>query len=268
MNLQNIAKGIQLTTLNTSCWRASKVNRPETAKVNDAHGTGNKAHVRVRVCEHPALAAITKLHSRVYADHLSMTRPSIMDGTRLLPNSKALEHAEMIRAARVEHDALVTQFLADYENERDQAPIALNGLYDPSAWPSLASIRDKFALTVRYLPCPVDGAWAEWLEESARAATSELREQIELAVKRVQDRCMATGERLYSTVFTGLRELLASVPDLDIADDSEIRRLAELARPLASIEKDDIVDDDAARHRVAAQARDVLDMFGAGSLAL
>jgi hypothetical protein len=265
IDVQAIASRIQLVTLNTSYWRASRVNRSETAKVNAEHGTGNKAHVRVRVCEHPALAEYAALSQQVYTDHLKLTRPSIQDGMRILPGAKYFEHTAMVRDAQDKGARLVAWFIGDYPTERANAPTILNGLYDENAWPSVESMADKFGIRARYLPCPSDGAWSEWLTESAQAATAELRDQIESGVRRIQERCASDG-KLFSTVFTGLKELLDAVPDLDIANDSEIQRLADMARPLADLDAELVRDDDKLRTETANRASALLNLFQPGAL--
>jgi hypothetical protein len=265
MNVQHIAGRVQLVTLNQSRWSASKLHKRETAKVNDDHHTGDRAKVRVKICDHQNLELIGKLDAATYDQHVAMTRPTIQDGVRMLPVGKALEHADMIREARAKRDALVAGFLADYDDEKARAPIVLNGLYDPAMWPDRSDIAQKFGLTVRYLPCPTDGAWGDWLTESARAATDDLRTQLESAVRRVQERCAGDG-KLYDTVFSGLRDLLRDIPDLDIATDSEIRRLAALAAPLVQHDVDVVRRSDAVRHQTAMDAANILDVFATGSL--
>ncbi len=265
MNVQHLADRNQIVNFSVGSWGTRKLNKTETAKIRAANGS-DAASVIVRVCDNPILDEIKRGDTALRNVHTSLTHPTCQDGMRLLRKGKALEHANAVSEWRAKREPLVAQFLDDYPAIADAAPTILNGLYDPSAWPTLRAMRNKFPLTCQYLSCPVDGAWTEWLESSASAACSELRDQIEEAVKHVADRCASDG-KLYATVFTGLRELLECVPDLDIAPDSEIARLAALATPLASYDAESLRDNDAQRHDVASQARDALAFFGPGSLA-
>ncbi len=266
MDVTRFASRMQVCTFSKSCWSANSKNKPESQRVNEAHGTGNKATVRVRICDHPALGKISKRLGEAYAEHVQLTKPSIQDGMRLLPIGKAFEHAEMVRMARQDIEPLIAEFVADYPEALARAPIELNGLFDPKAWPPAERIRDRFGLTVHYLPCPTGGEWDSWLEESHQVAVDDLRDQLEKAIRRVQERCASDG-KLYDTVFTNLREILDAVPDLDLAPESEICRLAELAQPIALYDADQLRENNYVRQRVASQAADVFSTFGTGSLA-
>lgn len=258
INVAEVAARTKLAVLNTGRWQATRQHRKETNAVNTAHGT-NAAKVLVRVSDHPALSALTKLHAEAYQEHRRLTLPSAQDGMRLLPAGREFEHAEAMRKISDRHNVLVAEFLADYESERKNAPARLNGLYDPAMWPSASAIADKFSFRTRYLPCPADGAWGEWLEASAQEAEAELRERISEALKRVRDRCKADG-KLYASVFDAIRDLTNLVPDLDFS--GEYAPVVEAMKPLANIHAEDVRDAPRARAKVAKQAADILSVLG------
>jgi hypothetical protein len=258
VNISEVAARTKLAVLNTGRWQATRQHRKETIAVNDAHGT-KAAKVLVRVSDHPALTAITKLHAEAYQEHRRLTLPSAQDGMRMLPAGREFEHAEVMRKLGDRHNALVEEFLADYESERKAAPARLNGLYDASMWPSKSQIADKFSFRTRYLPTPADGAWGEWLEASAEEAEKELRGRVEEALKRVRDRCKADG-KLYASVFDSIRDLVSLVPDLDFS--GEYAPVVKAMEPLATIHAEDIRDDAKARQKVAKQTSDILSVLG------
>ena len=49
---------------------------------------------------------------------------------------------------------------------RAEAPVRMNGLYVASHWPTREALEGKFSFATSYLPCPVEGAWGEWISES------------------------------------------------------------------------------------------------------
>jgi hypothetical protein len=261
--LNHIAGRVKLCTLSRSSWSATRLHKQQTIDLNDRNHT-NAGRVVVRVCEHPALKAITALHGAVYAEHVKITLPTIQDGMRLIPVTKEFEHIKIVSDAKRDHDRLVAEFLADYDKEAREAPVRLNGLYDPAAWPTHEEMSKKFDLKAHYLGCPTDGPWAQWLEESARAATDDLKEKLEDAVRRVAERC--AGGKLHKSVFTSLRELIDFIPEIDISDSDELINLAKAARPLAKYDAEDLRGADEARTKVSNDANKVLDLFGAGSL--
>lgn len=255
---KEVAARLKVAVVNTGRWQATRKNRKETQAVNEAHGT-DAAKVLVRLSNHPALTDIGKLHAEVYQAHRRLTLPSAQEGMRLLPAGREFEHAETMRKFGDRHNALVAAFVADYEAERQSAPQRLNGLFDASQWPSKAEIEDKFKFQTRYLPCPVDGAWGEWVESSAAEAEKELRIRIKEALVRVKERCKSDG-KLYATVFDSIRDLTNLVPDLDFS--GHYAPVIKAMEPLAAVHAEDVRDNADARKKVAKTADSILSVLG------
>lgn len=258
INVADVAARTKLAVLNTGRWQATRQHRNETRAVNEAHRT-DAAKVLVRVCDHPALSELNKLHAEAYQAHRRLTLPSAQDGMRMLPAGREFEHAEVMRKLADRHNELVAAFLADYETERRNAPARLNGLFDPSAWPTLSQMQGKFKFQTRYLPTPVDGAWGDFLAASAEEAEHELRTRLSEALKRVRDRCKSDG-KLYASVFEAIRDLAELVPDLDFS--GHYAPVVKAMAPLAEIHAEDVRDDAKARGKVAKQAADILSVLG------
>lgn len=257
MNTANI----KIVTLSASCWRATRLHKSETTKVNTANHT-DAARVSVRICDHAALTTLRQLHASVYQKHIALTRPSIQDGMRIIPLAHELEHMEMIRTAREEHDKLVAQFLADYDSERDAAPYKLNGLYDASMWPDHRTLERKFAITVHYLGCPNDPAWQDWIAESCKAATDNLCDEIEQTISHIAERCETVDGRLHASLFTSLQNLLLQVPHYDTGLSSKLLILADEARSVANSDVASLRDVPSMRQETAQKARGILSSFG------
>lgn len=260
INVQQIAARTKLCVLSTGAWRAVRLHKRETREENRRHST-NAAKVLVRVTDHQALKNLGKLHAQAYTEHRRLTLPTVQDGMRLLPVGREMEHASKMTELSDRHKALVADFVADYENERDSAVERLNGLYDPSMWPSRSTVASKFTFSTRYLSTPTEGAWGDWLSESARAAESEMRDRITEALERVRDRCRSDG-RLYASVFDTIRELVALAPDFDLTGDPEIAALIAGSAPLTRYHATTLRDDKAGRRDVAAQADRILATLG------
>jgi hypothetical protein len=258
INIAEVAARTKLATVSTGRWQATRQHKRETANVNEAHNT-RAAKVLVRVSDHEALGDLAKLHAEAYQAHRRLTLPSAQDGMRMLPAGREFEHAEAMRQFGDRHNRLVAAFLADYENERKAAPARLNGLFDASMWPSQSQMEDKFKFQTRYLPCPAEGAWGEFLEASAEEAERELHGRIKEALVRVRDRCKSDG-KLYATVFESIRDLTNLVPDLDFT--GEYAPVVKAMEPLAAIHAEDLRDDEKGRAKVAKQAASILSVLG------
>lgn len=259
--IQEIAKRISVVTLEQGLWSPIVTNRDESAKVNAAHHTKDAAKVLVTLTNSPSLVALGELKRKVYAEHTAMTRPSITKGMRILRTGFHLKHSEMIRIRREEMLALVDQFVPEYIAEKASAPARLNGLFNAADWPSPSEVRARFRCDVRYLPCPSDGAWSEWLEETVLASEAELVEQFGGALRHLVATCKADG-RLYQSVFSNLKELIDLVPATNITDLPLITKVAAEAKELGEIDARTVRDDQVARRAAAAKAERLLGLFG------
>lgn len=253
-----IASSIQLVTLTTGAWRASKLNKSESIKVNSAHNAGDAAKVIVRLTDHPALLALYKLHAEAYSEHKRITLPSIQDGLRIVPTGKQIEHAKIMADFTAKHEVLVNQFMADYPQIRLEAPIKLNGLFDGRKWPADETVRAKFALSVRYLPCPCDGAWSDWLDETAAAGQAELRERLVTAARHLATVLQGDG-KLYQSALDNLREVCELAGQgFNLLDDPIISQAARELLPHASNAAANMRDAKAIRADVSTKVTGIL----------
>lgn len=261
INPASIAARTKIATLKTGAWRANVTNSRESREVNSKCASGNAAVVKVRLLEGGTLDCIISNHAAAYIAHKRLTMPTVQDGMRLLPAGREFEHAQEMQGFSSTHERLVSAFLAEYDQLKADAPRSLGSLYDAAQWPDENTIARKFSFSTRYLSTPSDGQWGEWLAETAMAAIQDFREQLREALQRVADRCSANG-KLYDTVFTNLRDLVALSTDLNIANDPLIAQIATLAAPLAANEAEILRDDKAARKAVAETANGILSYFG------
>ncbi len=251
-----IAARVQLSTLSLSTWARTKLNKKETKEVQDKHHS-DAARVIVTVCDSPLLEKISKVQNAARSEHYRLTLPTIQDGMRMVPVGRQFQHAEAMKPLRGEFDALVSEFCGQYPQLRNDAPARLNGLYDAAAWP--VDIRAKFGWNLRYLACPSQGEWGEWLAESAQMGQADLHERFADALRRVVDRCGQNGV-LHETVFTGLRDLCDLIPDMDLS--GKLADLAARAAQLAQLDAETVRHSPKTRQDCAARAASILDMLG------
>jgi len=242
-----LASRIKLVTLTTGAWRAQKLNRPASNDVNRQNSSGNAAKVIVRLTDHASLAALYKLHAEAYSAHKSITLPSVQDGLRVVPCGKELEHSLVMGEFGRRHAALVNDFLADYETIKLEAPVKLNGLFDGRKWPTREKVASKFAFATRYLPCPSDGAWSDWLDETAQAGQAELRERLVTTARHLADVCKADG-KLYQSALDNLREVCELAGEgFNLLDDPIIAQAARDLREPATQKAEALRDAKTAR---------------------
>jgi len=258
IDVKEMAARTKLSVLNTGIFQTTRLHKSETRAENARHNT-DAAKVLVRITDNATLKELRSLHAQAYVEHKRLTMPTVQEGMRMLPVGREMQHSAAMREFGDEHNRLVAKFLAVYEDERDAAPARLNGLYDPAMWPDLSEVSRKFKFSTRYLSAPTDGAWADWLTESARAAEDALRERLVEALERVRDRCKSDG-KLYASVFDSIRELTDLVPDLDFTGG--FTPIVHAMAPLAKCHAEIIRDDEQLRKAAADKAANILSVLG------
>lgn len=261
IDVESIASRLLLTTLSTSAWRATKLHKDETAAEQQRHKS-DAPKVLVTISKHAALLELYKLHSDAYHTHRALTLPSVQDGMRLVPASGQLKHSDELRKFGEQHKKLVRAFMRDYDDEKAAAPAKLNGLFDARMWPSHEEVEERFGFETRYLSCPVDGQWKDWLNESAQIAEDALRDRLRDALLRVRDRCKGDG-KLFSTVFSNIAELCAMVPALNLTAAVDLDAVAASATSLGDLSAEALRDDKEGRKQVAKEASRILSLLGA-----
>jgi hypothetical protein len=267
INVHDIAARVKLATFRCGKPGFARLNRKESEEIKQKHHlTPDKAadaKAIIAHCAHPALESLEKLHGEARAHHRSVTQPSITDGLRLVPCGVELDHARAMREYRERHERLAQQFLGDYPRLLAEAPAVLNGLYDERVWKPLEVTAQRFRFELEYLPCPTNGKWADWLQASVMAAQQELTERLEECIRRVAERCASDGP-LYESVFGNLKEVLALVPHLNLADDPKIAAIAAQAKSLVK-DRDRLAakEGKSERKATAREAERIASMFGA-----
>lgn len=256
INIEDMASRVQLCTLSMKKWQPNKLSKAETAKLRAVHGT-DAARVMVTLCDAPELDDLTKLHNAARSEFNKLTLPAVQDGFRIVPMGRQIQHAETMAGHERQITAKVAEIVRLYPEWLRAAPARLNGLFDPSAWPT--DIDAKFGYRVRYMACPTMGEWGEWLKESALIAQSDLQERFRAALVRVVERC-GSGGKLHETVFTGLSELCELVPDMDLS--GKLAPLAQMAAPIGALDAEVVRGSDRVRADAAAHADRILGMMG------
>jgi sulfite reductase alpha subunit-like flavoprotein len=257
MDTASIASRITLVTLSTGAWRANKTNKRETLKVNNDHNT-DAARVVVRLTDHPSLTALYKLHSEAYTEHKKITLPSIQDGMRVLPAAKQMDHGKLMGVFVARHDQLVSDFLSEYELIRQEAPVKLNGLFDGDQWPDKFVVAGKFKFENRYLPCPNDQGWKEWIEETVSAGQEELKERLVQAARHLGEVLMTDG-KLYQSALDNLRDVCDLVGSgFNLMDDPVIADIAKHLRAPASLNAAVLRDDKTSRRSTGDEVARIL----------
>jgi hypothetical protein len=261
MNTSQIASRAVIALFKTGAWRALKTHGAETREENARHGLTDEARVQVRICSHPALAALTKLHAEARAEHYRLTLPAADEGWRILPGARQIEHAANMAALAARHTSTVAEFVAAYDAERATAPQRLNGLYIPSQWPCAGEVAQRFQFSTRYLPIPSLGQWDIWIQESAAEAEADFKNRLSDAVRKLAGKLADPKAIFRDSLVSNLAEICALAGDMNLRDDPAIAAIAQQGAALAAIPADTLRNDATARKDIAGKASALCSMF-------
>ena len=155
----SIGSSAMLCELKISCWTGRKKDKSASASVTrQSYAETGTASVNKKLlgnCDE--LTAIQKFVANARNIHYSMTMPWSDLGMRLLPTAQYFKYHEQITELQNEFDSMVDTFCNNYTWEVSRAQARIGSLFQMNDYPSEASIRDKFAFTMSYIPLPDSG---------------------------------------------------------------------------------------------------------------
>lgn len=262
-----------------------KVDKRATDTVNtgaNAKSDAGRYHKALIASE--ALGKITSAVSEARVFHYEHTLPWLDDGARILPAAGYALYSEGMHRLRVDFEAAVESFIAEYPNFVTAAVARLGDLFDASEYPDVSTIRQKFTFGIRILPMPDAGDFrvniSEGVAQAIRAdIESSTREALESAMsdawRRIVEQVGRMAEKLAAfkpaqgankaenvfrnSLVENVRELVEILPSFNLTQDAFLSRTIQRMRDeLCTVNADKLRDDAAARADVVASAADIL----------
>ena len=156
----SLASSAMLTELNISVWTGRKKDRRESKEVANQNyadlGVVSVNKMLLGDCD--KLKAINELRGKIRNHiHYPMTMPWSDSGLRLLPTSVYFDYNQQMGEAINAFDALVDEFIDDYDFAVSRAQAKLGNLFVRDDYPTSEQIRSKFGVSVNYTPLPDAG---------------------------------------------------------------------------------------------------------------
>jgi len=270
-----------LVSLRISEWSARKDDHRIAAEVAAQHGASRDAgqyKKRLLPGDAKSYLALKSHIAAVRKDiHYAQTLAWSDDGWRLLPVKNFARYTDLIRQAKHEFDCLLTSFLIDYPSLREQARIALNGMYREDDYP--VSLNRKYGFSVEYAPVPQGTDFRLQLSDeeiSMIAASTESRVRNAMqdaqtdAVKRLFGCVSKMHERLADpenifrdSLIENCREVCDALTNLNLMDDAQLETLRAQTEILALKDPKILREDLDERLRTAQAAQSILDRMTA-----
>lgn len=186
-----------LVSLNVHKPQMTQTDRKATEDAeaaNDAHGAGRyRKDLYPRALVQPIIAVESA--ARAYIDGTTYRWDR---GWDLLPTMRFMTFAERMGKFELEFDQNVTAFLNNWTNVMQHAKDTQGGLFDPSVYPDLSSLRAQFRFKITYRPVTDIGDFRVSMQETELAL---LREQVEANTRDTMNSMMkAPLERLRKVV--------------------------------------------------------------------
>jgi hypothetical protein len=268
-----------LVTLNISVWNPKKKDTAATLETLIKHGASREAGAFVKnLLPEGAIDRVKKAEGVLRAIFYKYTLPWRDEGIRILPSAAWEDFSSEEREARREFDTAVGEFLVNYDAHRNNARVALNGLFSESDYPPVEVVRSKFGVRTSWFPLPDSSDFRVDLPEEVRQQLSQemdngVSESLKVASQALYDRLgdalgrvverLEDGDKVFrNTLITNLRDLCAQIPKLNVMGDETILRLVGDAEKIAHLEPDQIRADDTVRKTAHKTAGDILAAMG------
>lgn len=259
--IQTLADRIKIVILSQGFWNPQKHHKAESREENIRHGLDNDAKVHIKLTKHESLLKAITIKGQIYNVHRRLTMASPCDGMRVVPVGREFEHSDKLKELSAEFNKHVKDFINDYDSVVERARTKFNGLFDQSMFPPKDIMKDKFYNTTKYMNCPVEGDWEEWLNETVQLGKLELQDRLVKAARHMIDACKSDG-KLYSSVLENLEDICELCGDFNLLDDPIIAKAAEQLKPLARDFSVEILrDNNRLRKETADRASQILTML-------
>lgn len=274
MSLKQRAILVSLTVSKPKVSEKDKGATRETALLNNASEAA-VAVVKKLYPKHlfdPIVAAESA--ARRYVE--SVTAPWAR-GMALLPSSLVFPFRQQMQSHKVKFDQAVTAFLNNMAAVLQEAAKQQGGLFDPSVYPDMATLKAQFSFSVSFHPI---GTESDVVLELEKESLDELREEVAQnvrntlvesskavyqrmfdAVQRIHTQCAKEDGKIYDTLTGNLDELLVVLPELDMSGNEAFRQLCVTARQSLAIPAEAIRNVPGVRERTAAEAARILEQM-------
>jgi hypothetical protein len=246
----NVSTSAMLVELSVSQWSGRKTDKRASEDINTRSGADRDvASVTKNIlgnCDE--LKAIGKLVGQVRNNyHYPMTLPWSDTGLRLIPTAHYFEYTKSMDGFKQEFDDLVNTFVDKYEWEVSLAQAKLGSLFDPADYPSVESVRNKFAFNVSFMPVPeagdfrVDiaheqkdalaGHYHSFYQRQLKAAMDKVWNDTYTTLKHISDKLdwesdpSVERKRIFASTIDNLMHMVRMLETCNFTNDPEMSRM-------------------------------------------
>jgi hypothetical protein len=277
MNLNDRALLVQL---NVSQWTARKYDKSASKEVTTAHGAASAAG-RFNKSLLPMNDKLDNIHKKtthIRAKYYDNTLPWGMDGTMMLPTANYLSFMSDFRKERGEWNALVQEFLDNYDQMKLDAQRILGSLYNHSDYPDRSELRVKFNMDMAVFPVPsadfrvsigseelsrIQQDVERRVKDAEQAALKDVWNRLYERVKHMADKLADPKAIFRDSMLENTREICALLPRLNFTDDPNLEAMRQQVEASLLKHPEALRNDPDLRHDTAVEAKKIMDAMGA-----
>lgn len=270
-----------LVQLSISRWTARKYDRKATQEVANNNnidinmGRYNKALLPSNELLHKVNQKAVAIREKFYKN----TLPWGINGTQILPSANYLNFMAEFRKDKSDYQWLVNAFVQNYESLQLSAKACLGPLYDPTDYPPVDRIADKFKIDLSVFPVPANDFRVQIsdseltriqqdverrVQESAQTAMREVWQRLFDRVQHLQTKLDDPSATFRNSTVEHITELCALLPRLNFADDPNLEAMRqEVEQKLVGHHPDSLRNDPKLRKDKADEAKDIMARMGA-----
>jgi hypothetical protein len=263
MSLQEKAA---LVSINITTWTAQKYDRKTTAQTNTNNNASNDAgRYNKHLIHKEALKSIHSVVGEARRYNEKNTSPWRDNGQRICPAKKLFIWRDNISEFKQKYYDHVDNFCDKYPLYVKRERFRLGDMYDPSEFPDVDFIRQKFSFNHSIMPLPSSGDFRiDIPQEELSTIQQQIQAEIDLAEKATQkdlwdrthkvlntlyDTLANPNKRVYESTVNGkVIELLGQIKDLNFSEDPQLIETAKLIeQDLTKLSPEGIKQDDLIR---------------------
>lgn len=247
--ISTLADRAMLVRLKRSMWTGYAFDQSATIQVEQANGVGAVGRFNKKLmAKSSKFKAVIAAYNALYDYHQSVSLPWLDDGLRLLPSAMYFEYTQEMRALKDAAQRAVDALDSSWANEIAADQARLGPLFRASDYP--ASVADKFAVSLQFLPVPssddfrvaidpndaasLDNAILEAEAGVSKYIIEQLLEPLRAASTKLAVPIGEKGAIFRDSLIENLVEVTERLPRLNITSDHEIGRAINEVRDLAA----------------------------------
>jgi hypothetical protein len=276
MSTNTLSERAMLVSLNIRRWAAARTDKKITAEVASSHAVSEKRAGRYRKnaidVEATSFKGVVMAATDLRTKHYFYTLPWAQDGARILTTAMFEQYSTEMRLLRADFEDAVSTFVKDYARLKAAAKLELNGMYNEQDYP--INIGAKFGVDIVFMPLPDCEDFRATLSQDTVAEIrkdirTELQNATHLAMREPYERLYTHISRMVErlshkkavfrdTLVTGLADLCAVLPGLNLTGDTRLEDLRKRAENMiANIDPQDLREVPSIRNDVAKQAAEI-----------